>query len=629
MNQGSGSSILSTSSRSTPVRVPNVLRSRKRLCKIPPPCRRISFQSTALLVIFPIVYILLCQTSLVLASSRKSPGGNIPLPPPPPPPPPPPSFFSRRKDKDHSRSTRSWGHFDDNGDDDDKEYNYKNNRYSAATNTRYDKEGEEYDEYYQRVERHYPRDRRTVPSRGTSRENQYQDIGDSRRRNYNERQPPPSPPSRRSTEWEPPLSSSSDASRKASSTMKSTKSKPTNFFNPFWKKTKLEDRPMDTGRMDDDAKTKRVDETRREKDTYTKAASTATTTTSYNPIDYQFPSKSVSTETSNTKQGPMELEEDIPLTGNTDERISDVSSYDANYKMQSVDHTSQKDMPRFASARQDAIARYRSTKMGKIRLGTSSFLVGSTIGGFVGQSIFNNGKMMALFCGFMFWIMSLLRNDYGEMSRSLGLGLIYLLQRTRGVRRQYRTGPHIRSMCRLGPRKPFPPLMEGGEENPWRYAPMSRDDPDFEMAKALLSVVLIGSICGGNVPLIPTWIGSAGGAAAFAIFGMGKNARGDLIRTMGMRVVALTGEAMRINADLRIASKVLIVSGKVFDKIMILDRKHRIKDRIVKGATMAYDMASRTFTSVQSDIQQGNGSSGDRYARGNDAEERRRTRPRS
>jgi hypothetical protein len=352
--------------------------------------------------------------------------------------------------------------------------------------------------------------------------------------------------------------------------------------------------------------------------------SSTTTTTTYNPIDYQFPSKSISIETS-SKQGPIESEEDIPLTGNTYERDGEIVSSDPKYNKESLDKD-EATMPRYASARQDAIARYRSTKMGKIRLGTSSFIVGSAVGGFMGQSIFNNGKMMALVFGFMFWIMSMLRNAYGEMSRALGLGLIYLLQRTKAVRKQYRTGPHIRSMCRLGPRRPFPPLMEGVEENPWKYAPRSRDDPDFEMTKALLCVVLIGSICGGNVPLIPTWMGSAGGAAAFAVFGMGKNARGDLMRTMGMRVVALTSEAMRINAELRIASKVLIVSGKIFDKIMILDRKHRIKDRLVRGATMAYDMASRTFTNVQNDIQQG---SGDGYSRGMNEEERRRTtRPR-
>ena len=221
----------------------------------------------------------------------------------------------------------------------------------------------------------------------------------------------------------------------------------------------------------------------------------------------------------------------------------------------------------------------------------------------MGQSMFHNWKSMALSFGFLFWVMSMLRNDYGEMSRALGLGLIYLLQRTKAVRKQYKTGAHVQSMCRLGPRRPFPPLMDDGEENPWRYVPKSRNDPEFEMAKALLCVVLIGSVFGGNVPLIPTWMGSAGGAAAFAMFGMGKNARGDLFRTMGMRVVALTGEALRINSELSIATKVMIVSGKIFDKIMILDRKHRIKDRIVKGATIAYDMASRTFTSVQNDIQ--------------------------
>jgi len=161
--------------------------------------------------------------------------------------------------------------------------------------------------------------------------------------------------------------------------------------------------------------------------------------------------------------------------------------------------------------------------------------------------------------------------------------------------------------------------MEGEEENPWKYVPQERGDPDFEMIKALLCMVLIGSFCGGNVPLIPTWMGSAGGAAAFAMFGIAKNARGDLIRTMGMRVVALVGEALRINSDLDVARKVGRVAGRIFDKMMILDRKHKIKDRITQGASWAYERVSSTASRVKDDMQEGK--EGDR-GRGEDRNDR-------
>jgi len=317
----------------------------------------------------------------------------------------------------------------------------------------------------------------------------------------------------------------------------------------------------------------------------------------YNPIDYKFPSKG------NESYGnDAANDDDLPKTGDEDRDRR-------NGRARRPDSRPGSD---FTSARQDAVARYTATNLGKMKLATSSFCVGGAAGGFIGKSLLNQGQMFALMTGFLFWIMSLIRNDYGEMARSLGLGSIYLLRRTKAVRKRYRTGVHLKGMWRFGPRTPFPPVSDGEEENPWKYVPQSRDDPDFEMIKALLCMVLIGSFCGGNVPLIPTWMGSAGGAATFAIFGIAKNARGDLIRTMGMRVVALIGEAMRINAELNVARKVARVGGKIFDKMMILDSKHRIKDRIVKGASWAYEKASNTAARVQEDIKEGRETDNDR-----------------
>lgn len=314
----------------------------------------------------------------------------------------------------------------------------------------------------------------------------------------------------------------------------------------------------------------------------------------YNPIDYQFPSKDI-TESPPSQANDVDDEEKLPQTGDAEsEEIS------------KENRRKNREVPTYASARNDAIARYTASPLGKVKLAISTFLVGGICGGFIGQSMLNSGKQFALMMGVFMWLISFFRNDYGEMSRSLGLALIYLLRRTKSVRRRYRTGPHVRSMCRIQRRHPFPPVMRDEDENPWKYEPERREDPKFDMTKALLSMVLIGSFCGGNIPLIPTWMGGAGGAAAFGVFGIGKNARGDLIRTMGMRIVALSGEALQINRDLRVAGKVSRVAGKVFDKMMILDRKHKIKDRIVSGATWAYDRVTSTAARVQQDMQEGN-----------------------
>jgi hypothetical protein len=93
------------------------------------------------------------------------------------------------------------------------------------------------------------------------------------------------------------------------------------------------------------------------------------------------------------------------------------------------------------------------------------------------------------------------------------------------------------------------------------------------------------------------------GAGSFAFLTTTRNARGDLCRTMGMRVVSLGQEVLGINQELELLSKVGVVSGRVLDKLLILDRKHRIKDRLVVGFSWIYDKVSRTASRVQNDMQ--------------------------
>ena len=80
--------------------------------------------------------------------------------------------------------------------------------------------------------------------------------------------------------------------------------------------------------------------------------------------------------------------------------------------------------------------------------------------------------------------------------------------------------------------------------------------------------------------------------------------QGDLARTMGMRVVALVEEFLGINSELKILQKGGVVSGKILDKIFILDRKHRIKDRLIAAASFAYRQVSNQVNRVQSEMQQ-------------------------
>ena len=213
----------------------------------------------------------------------------------------------------------------------------------------------------------------------------------------------------------------------------------------------------------------------------------------------------------------------------------------------------------------------------------------------------NDPLMMSIVMSSLLLVAGFLRNDYGELSRALGLALVLTLQRTGSVRREYPTLPHLKAMVRQGPRRPFPPVEDGG--SPWRYEPTYQDDPEFKMTYALLAMSLVGSFCGGNVPILPAWMGGILGAVTFASATTGSNARGDLGRSMGMRLVGLVRVALAINSELRILGKTATVGGLVFDKVMIVDRKHRIKDKIVAICKWGYEKVSRTAEQVKEEMQ--------------------------
>ena len=209
---------------------------------------------------------------------------------------------------------------------------------------------------------------------------------------------------------------------------------------------------------------------------------------------------------------------------------------------------------------------------------------------------------MAFTMAALLFFAGFLRNDYGELSRALGLAFVFTLQRTTSVRKDFPTLVHIKALIGQGPRKPFPPV--DAESSPWRYEPIYEDDPDFKMTYVLLAMALVGSFCGGNVPLLPQWMGGIIGAVAFASFTQGSNAQGDIGRTMGMRLVALVKVVTSINSELRILGKAATVGGLIFDKMMILDRKHRVKDKFVAIFKFAYDKVARTADLVQEDIKE-------------------------
>ena len=137
---------------------------------------------------------------------------------------------------------------------------------------------------------------------------------------------------------------------------------------------------------------------------------------------------------------------------------------------------------------------------------------------------------MALPLGIMFIVLSFTRGAYGELVRALGLALVFVLERTKNVRKLYPTTVHLKAIIKAGPRKPFPPVFgrpgdEDYNDNPWAYRPIYVDDVEFRMTQTLIAMIFVGTLCGGNLPLIPTWLGALAGAASFAFLTTMRDAK--------------------------------------------------------------------------------------------------------
>lgn len=131
------------------------------------------------------------------------------------------------------------------------------------------------------------------------------------------------------------------------------------------------------------------------------------------------------------------------------------------------------------------------------------------------------------------------------------------------------------------------------------------------MMYAIVSMAFVGSACGGSLPVIPTWMGALAGAGMFALACTWQSPRGDLARTCGMRVVKAVGELWEIQADLQIIPKATVVSSQIIDKAMILDRKHRVKDRFLLLASKGYEQATRVAAQIQQQQRGGVNNDGD------------------
>jgi len=258
----------------------------------------------------------------------------------------------------------------------------------------------------------------------------------------------------------------------------------------------------------------------------------------------------------------------------------------------------------YYSPKRDLLTRYTSTKMGKVKVKLSSLVLGYAFGVFLFKSVaIFHMKHTSTCLALVFFVLTFLRNAYSDLIQSLALLAILVMSKLREIRKQYPTFPHIKSILRprTCPRRPFP--YAG---NPWQYDSNAVEDENavqFNMMFTVLAMGMAGAMIGGNIPLVPAFIGSPCGGAAFAFGCTLRSAKGDLARSMGMKVVSTCQEVLYIQKELSVVSKSMVVANRILDKLLILDRKHKIKDKVVALVKWIYDKGSGVVQEAQAGIQ--------------------------
>lgn len=193
-------------------------------------------------------------------------------------------------------------------------------------------------------------------------------------------------------------------------------------------------------------------------------------------------------------------------------RSSDNNPIDYNFKSNDDENEV---MYESAKVKRDLLTRYTSSKIGKMKVALSSMLLGYGFGMMIRNMIPlpNNARSMSvgvIFAGCALGL-NFIRTVYSDLLRSLALVMILTVTKTRDIRRRYPTLPHIKSILRPSTcsRVPFP--YDG---NPWQYNGGRFEE--FNMLYTALALGLVGGVVGGNIPLVPTFLGGPLGCAAFA-----------------------------------------------------------------------------------------------------------------
>lgn len=244
-------------------------------------------------------------------------------------------------------------------------------------------------------------------------------------------------------------------------------------------------------------------------------------------------------------------------------------------------------MPATASARSDPVTRHWSSRTLHLPSRATAALWGAATGAFGGHALMlprSTIRGLSTVLAIAFVVLTFVRNNvFADLIRCLVVATFRALQRFRRIRRRYPT--HVAACLGMGTRRPFP-------------TPAQEEEEDFPKLYSTLAASVVGSLVVGTLPLLPTWLGALLGLAAGGYLTTRPTARGDLARTVGARVVALLRESAAVNRELRVLPACGAVAEVVWDRLLFLDRQHRIRDKVTGAVGWMYQQAMSAATSA-------------------------------
>lgn len=298
----------------------------------------------------------------------------------------------------------------------------------------------------------------------------------------------------------------------------------------------------------------------------------------------------------------------------------------------------------YASARNDPVTRFQSISQsrrfllimsaGIVSAGFCHLILPTSLSGRIHAVAGVGGILLA-------WLGKGKTSDY---LRSWAFALLWMIQRSRWIRRQYPTVGHWKAMIGMASRLPYPSQLRADSTVPinlWTYrpedadlegndeteqdaeiveerdrnAPSSRNNrrissslsyghPPFRMLYAFSAICLTGSCVGGMLlPFLPRWMGGLIGAGWMSYSVTRPTAYGDLIRVAAMRVVAAAVVFYRISQELKLGPQSVALATTLFDTILVMDRQHRIRDRLGSIIMIVYDQILRLIQQFQNQSQ--------------------------